>query len=318
MDVYQQIFFTTLSVAFGLLHFIMFLYNKRLKSNMYFATFLFSNALNIFFDFQESLASNGPDRLVYLRLHRAFLPLNPIFMLLFLYSIFQMKISKQFWLIAVGLMVTGALAVLDPIGNFSYIQIFLIIVFVEASRISSLAIYHKKDGAFLIGAGCTLLFLFSFYDVLMDLNFIQPFYNIANGYPYGFVCLILGISIYLSREFARINKKIIAQGISAKDMETKQRLLREDTRKAKELEEARNLQLSMLPQCITELNGLEICFSMKTATEVGGDYYDYIITNDSVLTLAIGDATAHGMKAGILVSIMKSLFLTQNPSKKLS
>jgi serine phosphatase RsbU (regulator of sigma subunit) len=310
MDLYQQIFFTTLSVAFGLLHLMLFLYNRRLKSNLYFAIFLFFYALNIFFDFQEAMAPYGPTELVYLRIHRAVMPFNPIFALLFLYSIFNLKIAKQFWLIVAGLVITGIFAVIEPMDNFFYIQIFLLIFFIESIRIFYLSIYQKKDGALLIGVGFALLFLFSFYDLLMDLNVIQPFHNIENGYPFGFVCLIITISIYLSRDFARINNKIIAQEISAKEMEIAQRLLEaEDARKSKELEEARTLQLSMLPQCVPELNELDICFDMRTATEVGGDYYDYQVSDDGTVTLAIGDATGHGMKAGIMVSIIKSLFL---------
>ena len=92
----------------------------------------------------------------------------------------------------------------------------------------------------------------------------------------------------------------------------KRRLLEvEDARKSKELEEARKLQLSMLPNCVTEIPGLDICLHMEPATEVGGDYYDYQFGEDETFTIAIGDATGHGMKAGIMVSIIKSLFITE-------
>ena len=47
---------------------------------------------------------------------------------------------------------------------------------------------------------------------------------------------------------------------------------------------------------------------MKTATEVGGDYYDFNVGLDGTLTVAIGDATGHGMQAGTIVSMAKALF----------
>jgi serine phosphatase RsbU (regulator of sigma subunit) len=47
---------------------------------------------------------------------------------------------------------------------------------------------------------------------------------------------------------------------------------------------------------------------MHTATEVGGDYYDFAVAPDGTLTVAIGDATGHGTKAGTMVVITKSLF----------
>lgn len=47
---------------------------------------------------------------------------------------------------------------------------------------------------------------------------------------------------------------------------------------------------------------------MKPATEVGGDYYDFHVTPDGTLTVAVGDATGHGLKAGSVVTATKSLF----------
>ncbi len=82
----------------------------------------------------------------------------------------------------------------------------------------------------------------------------------------------------------------------------------ENERKSKELEEARQLQLSMLPKVIPSLPHLDIAVYMKTATEVGGDYYDFNVGLDGTLTAAIGDATGHGMKAGTIVSMAKALF----------
>jgi len=82
----------------------------------------------------------------------------------------------------------------------------------------------------------------------------------------------------------------------------------ENDRKTNELEEARQLQISMLPKELPQLPHLDIAVYMKTATEVGGDYYDFNVDTDGTLTFAIGDATGHGMKAGIIVSMVKALF----------
>jgi serine phosphatase RsbU (regulator of sigma subunit) len=84
----------------------------------------------------------------------------------------------------------------------------------------------------------------------------------------------------------------------------------ENERKSRELEEARELQLSMLPKKLPELPNLDIAVYMKTATEVGGDYYDFHVSMDGTLTVVVGDATGHGMKAGTMVTAAKSLFST--------
>lgn len=82
----------------------------------------------------------------------------------------------------------------------------------------------------------------------------------------------------------------------------------ENERKTIELEDARQLQLAMLPKELPNLTNLDIAVYMQTATEVGGDYYDFHVEDDGTLTALIGDATGHGMKAGTIVTITKSLF----------
>ena len=52
----------------------------------------------------------------------------------------------------------------------------------------------------------------------------------------------------------------------------------------------------------------QIAVAMHTATEVGGDYYDFRETADGGLVVAVGDATGHGAAAGTLVTVAKSLF----------
>lgn len=104
---------------------------------------------------------------------------------------------------------------------------------------------------------------------------------------------------------AEIEKKQLA----AENAEAKTKLLdAENRRKSKELEDARTLQLSMLPATLPELPNATMTAFMNTAAEVGGDYYDVDLADDGTLTLCIGDATGHGTKAGLLVMAVKSLF----------
>ena len=84
----------------------------------------------------------------------------------------------------------------------------------------------------------------------------------------------------------------------------------ESARKTHELEGARNLQLSMLPKNLPDMPNLDIAVHMQTATEVGGDYYDFYKDGKDSLTIVVGDATGHGLKAGTMVSVIKSLFIS--------
>ncbi|MDX1587223.1 MAG: PP2C family protein-serine/threonine phosphatase, partial [Balneolaceae bacterium] len=80
------------------------------------------------------------------------------------------------------------------------------------------------------------------------------------------------------------------------------------SRKSAELEDARNMQLNMLPKSDPYCPDYQFSFSMSTASEVGGDYYDYQMSEDGTLTFGIGDATGHGLKASVMVTAMKLLF----------
>jgi len=71
------------------------------------------------------------------------------------------------------------------------------------------------------------------------------------------------------------------------------------------------LQLSMLPKKLPSVPHLEISVFMKTATEVGGDYYDFKYDDNGNLIIAVGDATGHGMKAGTMVATVKGLFTAE-------
>jgi len=78
-------------------------------------------------------------------------------------------------------------------------------------------------------------------------------------------------------------------------------------RKSAELEEARRFQLSMLPKEVPQLDRYDIAVFTHTATEVGGDYYDFHVEDDGV-SVTVGDATGHGASAGTMVVVIKALF----------
>ncbi|MBT4504385.1 MAG: SpoIIE family protein phosphatase [Gemmatimonadetes bacterium] len=111
--------------------------------------------------------------------------------------------------------------------------------------------------------------------------------------------LVASIPLLSIRQKMRLDSLIAARTLELEE---------ENRRKTQELEQARQLQLAMLPQTAPELPHLEIAWYMETATEVGGDYYDYSLAEDGTLTVALGDATGHGMQSGVVVTATKSLF----------
>lgn len=106
----------------------------------------------------------------------------------------------------------------------------------------------------------------------------------------------------LARELADNQKRLLRTQVQRELLEA------ENERKTGELEEARQFQFSLLPKEVPQHPELEIAVFMRTATEVGGDYYDFQHAADGTLMTVIGDATGHGARAGTMVTVIKSLF----------
>ncbi|MDE2955651.1 MAG: SpoIIE family protein phosphatase [Bacteroidota bacterium] len=81
-------------------------------------------------------------------------------------------------------------------------------------------------------------------------------------------------------------------------------------RQSAELNTASRAQREMLAVSLPDHPELDIAAFQRSASEVGGDYYDFNLTDDGSLTLAIGDATGHGTRAGMMVVATKTLFTT--------
>lgn len=73
-----------------------------------------------------------------------------------------------------------------------------------------------------------------------------------------------------------------------------------------ELEVARELQHDLLPKHPPVIEDWEFVFSYRTANTIGGDYYDFIPLEDGRIAVVIGDASGHGIAAGLLMAIASS------------
>ncbi|MGB6034334.1 MAG: SpoIIE family protein phosphatase [Bacteroidota bacterium] len=311
----EQMFFTALVLAFGILHLMLFLFSPSSRGNLYYALFLFTMAGVIYADIQHVyFVSDGLGAERYLLMHRALVPFSTIFFLRFLYTIFYDRCPRQFWFLTALMIGTGIVVFLNPQTHYEYYVVVSTVLTVEMVRVLIVAIVKRKSGAWIIASGFLMVGIFGTYDSLLDLDLLAPIGQTTNAYYFGLIGLLVAMSIYLARDFARTSRRLVEQVKQTDREEMARRLVEADNaRKTRELEEARELQLSMLPACRNDIPGIDVCLHMETATEVGGDYYDYLQPEDGSLILAVGDATGHGMKAGTMVSIVKGLFITQAP-----
>ncbi|MFC1715634.1 ATP-binding protein [Candidatus Poribacteria bacterium] len=200
--------FSALPFAFGLLHLLLFLFFRRTVENLYFAIAMFLTATSTFLDYQSSLAEHISRLLFYIRFHRLVGFLLVIFILRFMYSLFYKKLPRQFWLFSAVLIATGVLAVYGPERYYAYLNIVSLVALAEIFRVNVVAIYKKTDGAWIIFVGFVIQLVFALYDMLMDLKVFGPVYNIQNAYFLGTFGVIVCMSVYLARDFARTRKNL--------------------------------------------------------------------------------------------------------------
>lgn len=81
---------------------------------------------------------------------------------------------------------------------------------------------------------------------------------------------------------------------------------REASRMRTELEDARHIQLSMLPLVEPALEWADVSSVSLPVSEVGGDYFDYFELAGSRLVIVIADVAGHGMASGLVMSGVRS------------
>ena len=78
-----------------------------------------------------------------------------------------------------------------------------------------------------------------------------------------------------------------------------------------ELELARDLQASLIPERLPRVPGFELDAFNRIANTVGGDIYDFVPLKDGRLAVLFGDASGHGMAAGLVMAVAQAAFRTQ-------
>ena len=75
----------------------------------------------------------------------------------------------------------------------------------------------------------------------------------------------------------------------------------------KELEYAKQIQLSALPASFPENEDFEICAQMIAAKEVGGDFYDFYKLNDTTVAFLVADVSGKGIPAAMFMMTAKTI-----------
>jgi serine phosphatase RsbU (regulator of sigma subunit) len=311
--------------SLALLHLALFWAYPRSRENLFYAASMTAFAGIVACDLAVLRTTTDAWQELALRAGTPFILAAIFFVLLTFFAVRTARLPRS-W---IGFAAAGCgLAVWSwfdpsPLARSGGWYVYFGAMVVESLRVGRSAEAFPREGASIFFTGLALLGATVLLQILVNLGVVPAIRGITGWYIVGMLAFAVAMSLYLARSFARtrvhlerrlaevrtLSAQVLEQERAAHEQELRRRLLEaENARKSSEIAAARELQLSMLPASLPQTAELETAAAMTTATEVGGDFYDFKLREDGSLIVAVGDATGHGLPSGTLVTATKALF----------
>lgn len=349
------LFFSGVFISLTVFHFMLFFYYRKNRTNLYYALFTLLLFV-IFYSFYKIF--NGADIFLLQQISTLLLFsifLVPLFFLGILYEVFYKRLLRLFWILC--LVLTASLLsmiYLESTIALIILPIYVLFCFGETIRVFIKAWDKNKDGAgiFFFGIlfplfGVVIMAIIS--SILENYGYEQMAKQIDSNsgafFGYGMLMsMSISMTIYLARDFARMNNKLYAQITEIKslldktiiqenerkrilenqkaDLERMVSIRTEEVEKQKaELEQknrdildnliyAKRIQDAILPDERLIKQSLKESFIIYYPKDiVSGDFYTYSHQHGKIL-ISAADCTGHGV-TGAFMSMIGSSLLNQ-------
>ena len=348
--------FSGIFITLTLFHFVLFLYYRKNKTNLFYSLFTLFLTIIFFGAYQIMSGTDLQTTQEIMVLEMAAIYLAPLFFLALLYQVFYKRLLAIFWILAGMLVSAGYLIFMTDfkkLGGFFAVG-FIFTGMIETIRVYLRAWLKKKDGAgiFLLGillppVGTLILWIIS--GLIGKLGYSNWEENLSAllGQFFGYSLLLsvsISMTIYLARDFARMNKKLQQQLREIKQLFEKT-IVQESERKRIlenqniELEQkvterttevmhqkaeieiknrdildnlnyARRIQSAILPDIKLIYETLKDSFIFYRPKDiVSGDFYTFSQKENRVI-ISSADCTGHGV-TGAFMSMIGSSHLNQ-------
>jgi signal transduction histidine kinase len=225
------------ALVLAVLHMLIFLFTRAYPENFYFAlaTIFVSGIAG--FSRHWSFSETADQAILPTTMFKISLISSVVFSIAYYHQVYYDRLTRGFWLLVTAGVVLAAGAYWIPIR---FVFLLASLAFVEPLRMLAKMLMRKMEDAWIIAIGGTVSTVSALAQMLPmilgddDPNAPMPIYL------YGFLVLLLSMSIYLARRFARMNVRLRDQ--LAQVQELSQLTLtqeRENARKQIELEEAK-------------------------------------------------------------------------------
>ena len=317
--------FVALPSFLALLHLALYWSYPKSRENLFYSLSMAAFAGIVVCDLETSRAASGTWRELALRAATPFTLAAIFFVLLTFLAVRTTRLPRTWIGFAVAGLGLAAWSWFDPnplLRSWAW-YVYFGAMTVEIFRVGRSAETAPREGVSVLRAGLIINGAIIALQILINLGVVPPIAGTRGVYVFGMLALAVAMSLFLARSFARtsihleqrlaevrdLSEQVLVQQLAAHQQEIHRLLLHaEHARKSAEIAAARELQLSMRPASLPQVPGLETAATMTTATEIGGDYYDFKIDEAGGLIVALGDATGHGVAAGTMVTAIKALF----------
>lgn len=317
-------------LAMSLLHLLLFLFYPRQRANLFFSLFLFFTATNLSLSVWRNNGDADLMTVAILGFANLLTIAASVFMFLpFLYTAFDLRIPKYFWwFIALwsSLMLWRILApspANEPVPGVTLASFFIL----EAIRSMVAAVRKRMEGAWIVIVGVLLVALIPVKEIISDTIFDFPRTLDRTVEQIGLIGLIVSLSAYLARNFARTNQDLEAkleevQQLSKERLEQERnsarlKLQHEQERAKRALMEqevalAADIQKGLFPEKLPAIEGYDLAARNRPARLCGGDYYDVMHIEGTAgrgahsYLLCVADVAGKGLDASLLMSNMQA------------
>ena len=137
-----------------------------------------------------------------------------------------------------------------------------------------------------------------------------------------FSCSIVGLFtepflqllLSLAGQLAQALKIVEEREAKEREREQKEEALLSSARVLREMEIAKQIQLSLLPVDPPTVEGVLLAGSCLPATHVGGDYFDFFSRKEHLVDLVIADVSGHSVGAALIMVETRTFLRAQAPS----
>jgi len=304
----------------GLYYLILYLRLKEIKENLFFSFYTFIAFLLLFTHLISSnigVPEQYKDFVDIIHLFSEY-SLN-LFLILLLYSLYKISIGGK---IFYGLVIIHSLLFITTIISsssdvwFQMYYIFTIVYLLECLYMLYLVGFEiKKKNIENIALFVSMLFLVLtsvYYFILENNIFINIEYFAFSIFMVNIsIAIILGNKyIYLFKKTEELNKNIenLVKERTEELQITLKKILERNVTQAKELNLARSIQNSLLPQEDLLSDFIKVMAYYSPMQDIGGDTYDYFYLDENKIVFILTDVSGHGVPAALIAVMLKMVF----------